>query len=146
MGKVVIEVPDGPPAHPFLSAAIRAGDFVYVSGHAALLPNKPPSGAGANWMPGELIADGIETQTRQTLENLKRALEAAGATLQDVVKVNTFLRDVDRDFHAYNRVYMEYFPTEPPARTSVGAKIYGNILIEIECVAYAPLPRDATVG
>lgn len=139
MGKVVIDVPDGPPAHPFLSAAVRAGDFVYVSGHAGLLPNRPPSGSGVDWMPGELVEGGIEAETRQTLESLKQALEAAGSCLAEVVKVNTFLRDVDRDFHAYNRVYMEYFPTEPPARTSVGAKIYGNILVEIECVAYSPL-------
>jgi len=139
VGKVVIDVPDGPPAHPFLSAAVRAGDFVYVSGHAGLLPNRPPSGSGVDWMPGELVEGGIEAETRQTLESLKQALEAAGSCLAEVVKVNTFLRDVDRDFHAYNRVYMEYFPTEPPARTSVGAKIYGNILVEIECVAYSPL-------
>lgn len=139
MGKVVISVPDGPPAHPFLSAAVRAGDFIYVSGHAGLRPNRPPSGSGSDWKPGDLVEGGIEAETRQTLESLKQALEAAGSCLADVVKVNTFLRDVDRDFHAYNRVYMEYFPTEPPARTSVGAKIYGNILIEIECVAYAPL-------
>jgi enamine deaminase RidA (YjgF/YER057c/UK114 family) len=145
-GKVIIEVPDGPPAHPFLSAAVRAGDFIFVSGHAALLPNRPPSGSGAKWMPGELIAGGIEAETRQTLENLKQALEAAGSSLRDVVKVNTFLRDVDRDFLAYNRIYLEYFPTEPPARTSVGAKIYGNILIEIECIAYAPLARGPEAG
>lgn len=143
MGKVVINVPDGPPAHPFLSAAVRAGDFVYVSGHAGLLPNRPPSGSGASWLPGETIAGGIEAETRQALESVKQALEAAGATLADVVKVNTFLRDPDRDFHAYNKVYMEFFPAEPPARTSVGAKIYGNLLVEIECVAYAPLGRNA---
>ena len=65
-------------------------------------------------------------------------LEAAGAGLDDVVKVNSFLRDVDRDFHAYNEVYLEYFPDVPPTRTTVGAKIYGPILVEIECVAYAP--------
>jgi enamine deaminase RidA (YjgF/YER057c/UK114 family) len=139
--KTVIEVPDGPPGHSFLSPAIRAGDFVFVSGNAGLRPGSAASGSGASWKPGELVEGGIEAETRQTLENIKRALEAAGATLQDVVKVNTFLRDVDRDFHAYNKVYLEYFPTEPPARTSVGAKIYGNILIEIECVAYAPLDR-----
>ena len=143
MGKRVVRVPDGPPEHPFLSAAIRAGDFVFVSGHAGLLPNRPASGSGATWLPGETIEGGIEAETRQTLQSVKAALEAAGATLDDVVKVNTFLRDPDRDFHAYNRVYMEFFPSDPPARTSVGAKIYGNLLVEIECVAYAPLPRDA---
>ena len=55
-----------------------------------------------------------------------------------MVKVNSYLRDVDRDFHAYNRIYQEFFPSTPPTRTTVGAKIYGPILVEIECIAYAP--------
>jgi 2-iminobutanoate/2-iminopropanoate deaminase len=144
MGKVVIEVRNGPPAHPFLSPAIRAGDFVFVSGHIGVLPGRPAGEAGANWTPGVLIEGGIEAETRQTLENLKQTLAAAGATLSDVVKVNAFLRDVDRDFQAYNSVYLEYFSKEPPARTTVAAKIHGNILLEIECVAYAPVtPRGA---
>jgi enamine deaminase RidA (YjgF/YER057c/UK114 family) len=137
--KRVYKVPDGPPEHPFLSPVIRAGDFVFVSGNAGLRPGRPPSGAGPTWTPGELVTGGIEAETRQTLENIKLALTAAGAGLDDVVKVNTFLRDVDRDFEAYNRVYLEYFPDEPPTRTTVGAKIYGPILVEIECVAYAPV-------
>ena len=89
-------------------------------------------------MPGAIIEGGIEEETRQTLENIRMALEAAGSNLSEVVKVNGFLRDVDRDFHAYNKVYMEYFPTDPPTRTTVGVKIYGLILVEIECVAYSP--------
>ena len=137
--KRVYRVPDGPPEHPFLSPVIRAGDFVFVSGNAGLLPGRPPSGEGATWQPGALVEGGIEAETRQTLENIKLALEAAGAGLDDVVKVNTFLRDVDRDFDAYNGVYLEFFPHEPPPRTTVGAKIYGPILVEIECVAYAPI-------
>lgn len=140
--KEVIAVPDGPPPHPFLSPAIRAGDFIFVSGNAALKPKRPPYGSGASWMPGELVEGGIEAETRQTLENLKLALEAAGASMSDVIKVNSFLRDIDRDFLAYNKVYLEYFPSEPPARTTVGAKIYGNILVEIECIAYVPRDRQ----
>ena len=136
--KRVYEVPDGPPGHPFLSPVIRAGDFLFVSGNAGLLPGSPPTGDDGSWQPGALVEGGIEAETRQTLENIKTALEAAGGRMSDVVKVNTFLRDVDRHFHAYNEVYLEYFPTEPPTRTTVGAKIYGNILVEIECVAYAP--------
>lgn len=136
--KRVFDVPDGPPEHPFLSPIIRAGDFLFVSGNAALLPNRPPSGEEASWMPGELAQGGIEAETRQTLENIKIALEAAGSSLDKVIKVNSYLRDVDRDFHAYNRVYQEFFPTEPPTRTTVGAKIYGPILVEIECIAYDP--------
>ena len=136
--KRAYDVPQGPPQHPFLSAVIRAGDFVFVSGNAGLLPSVPPSGEGSGWMPGGLVEGGIEAETRQTLENIRLSLEAAGASLSDVIKVNTFLRDVDRDFQAYNEVYQEYFPTTPPTRTTVGAKIYGPILVEIECVAYAP--------
>jgi 2-iminobutanoate/2-iminopropanoate deaminase len=137
--KHVVHVPKGPPEHPFLSPAIRAGDYIYVSGNVGLLPGKPAHGEkGKNWMPGELIAGGIVPQTRQTIENLRIVLEAAGASLDDVIKVNTFLRDIDRDFHAYNDVYHEYFKVEPPARTTVEAKILNNILVEIECVAYKP--------
>lgn len=136
--KQVISVPEGPPEHPFLSPAIRAGDLIFVSGNAALIPKKPPRGAGKDWFPGELVEGGIEAETRQTLENIKIALEAAGASLEDVVKVNSYLRDIDRDFLAYNAVYQEFFPSEPPARTTVGAKIFGNILVEIECIAYVP--------
>jgi 2-iminobutanoate/2-iminopropanoate deaminase len=136
--KRVYRVPEGPPEHPFLSPVIRAGDFVFVSGNAGLLPGRPASGEDSSWTPGELVKGGIVAETRQTLENIKLALNAAGAGLDDVVKVNSFLRDVDRDFHAYNEVYLEYFPEAPPTRTTVGAKIYGPILVEIECVAYAP--------
>lgn len=136
--KKVYDVPDGPPQHPFLSPVIRAGDYVFVSGNAGLLPAHPPTGEDASWMPGALVEGGIEAQTRQTLENIKQALEAAGSNLSEVVKVNSFLRDVDRDFHAYNKAYLEYFPEDPPTRTTVGVKIYGPILVEIECVAYSP--------
>ncbi len=137
--KKAYDVPEGPPQHPFLSPVIRAGDFLFVSGNAGLLPGEPPSGQGNDWMPGALVEGGIEAETRQTLENIGLALEAAGASLGDVVKVNAFLRDIDRDFHAYNAVYQEYFSEVPPTRTTVGAKIYGPILVEIDCVAYAPL-------
>ena len=130
--------PEVVPRLPFFSPVLRAGDFVFVSGTAGLLPGHPPSGEGADWSPGKLAEGGIKGQTRQTLDNIKAALEAAGASLSDVVKVNTYLRDVDLYFHDYNEVYMEYFPEERPTRTTVGAKIYGPILIEIDCVAYVP--------
>ncbi len=137
--KKVVHVPNGPPEHPFLSPAIRAGDYIYVSGNVGLLPGKPAHGEkGKNWMPGELISGGIVQQTRQTIENLRLVLESEGASLNDIIKVNTFLRDIDRDFHAYNDVYQEYFKVDPPARTTVEAKILNNILIEIECIAYKP--------
>ncbi len=123
---------------PYLSTAVRAGDFLFVSGHAGFPPG--PSVDSGPESPVEVPGD-IEEQTRQTLENIKAALEAAGASLSDVVKVNTYLRNPDRDFWPYNRVYMQYFPDRPPARTSVGVVILAGILIEIECVAYLPAAR-----
>lgn len=138
--KQVVLVPNGPPKHAFLSPAMRAGDFIYASGNVGLLPGKPAHGEkGKGWMLGELISGGIEAQTRQTIENLRTLLEASGATLDDIVKVNTFLRDIDRDFHAYNDVYQEYFKVDPPARSTVEAKIYYPILVEIDFIAYKPL-------
>ncbi|MCZ8105066.1 MAG: RidA family protein [Burkholderiales bacterium] len=138
--KQVVLVPNGPPKPLYLSPAVRAGDFIFVSGNVGLLPGRPAYGEkGKDWMPGELISGGIAAETRQTLENVKALLEAAGATLDDVVKVNTLLRDIDRDFHAYNDVYMEYFKGDLPARTTVEAKIYNRTLVEIECVAYKPV-------
>ena len=104
-----------------------------------LLPGTGESGEGFHWMPGTLIEGGIEAETRQALANIDAILRAAGGSLRDLVKVNTFLRDVDRDFHAYNRVYSEIFPVRPPARTTVQSKIYGPLLVEIEGTAYLPL-------
>jgi enamine deaminase RidA (YjgF/YER057c/UK114 family) len=133
--------PRGPNEYAFLSQAVRAGDFVFVSGNVGHLPGYGPTGEGSQWLPGKLIDGGIEAETRQTLANIEEILRAAGGDLTDVVKVNSFLRDVDRDFHAYNKVYAEHFPERPPARTTVQAKIYGLTLVEIECTAYIPLIR-----
>ena len=92
-------------------------------------------------MPGEREEGGIEVETRRTLENIKLALEAVGASLADVGRVNAYLRDIDRDFLLYNAVYQCYFPSQPLTRTTVGAKIYGPFLVEIERVAYQPAEK-----
>lgn len=112
-------------SHVPLSPAVRAGDFVYVSGQV-------PVGAD-----GSVVAGGIEPQTRQVLDNVKAALALAGATLADVVKTTVWLEDA-RDFGAFNKVYATYFPTEPPARTTVESRLMIDIKIEVEAVAYAP--------
>jgi enamine deaminase RidA (YjgF/YER057c/UK114 family) len=128
MKRVVVNVgaPVGPLIYPF-STAIIAGDLIFVSGHSSLSAEHP-----------EPLEGGIEAEVTATLDNIKRALEAAGATLRDVVKVTAFLRDVDRDITGYNRVYQSYFPKDPPARTTVGAKIFGPLLVEIDCIAVRP--------
>jgi len=115
----------GGQALPF-SPAIRAGDFVYVSGQVA---------HGEN---GELVDGGIIKQTRQTIENLRRILEKAGCTLDDVIKCNVWLADA-RDFWSFNRIYASYFPDIPPARSTVQSPLMIDAKIEIDCVAYRPL-------
>lgn len=109
-----------------LSPAVRAGDFVYVSGQV-------PVDAG-----GKVVEGGIEAQTRQTLDNVKAALALAGCGMEDVVKTMVILTD-KTDFAAFNKTYATYFAKEPPARTTVEAQLMIDIKIEIEAIAYKPL-------
>ena len=113
-------------SHVPLSPAVRAGDFVYVSGQV-------PFDAD-----GTVIVGGIEAQTRQTLENVKATLALAGCTMDQVVKTFCILADA-REFGAFNKTYSTFFPTEPPARTTVEARLMIDIKVEIEAIAYAPL-------
>ena len=110
------------PFHP----AVRAGDFVYVSGQV-------PKDANGN-----MVAGTIEVETRGTLEAIKRVLAEAGCTLADVVKVTTFLEDA-RDFGRYNGVFKEFFPEGRIARTTVEARAVISTRIEIDCIAYKPV-------
>ena len=115
--------PDVPaPTGPY-SPAVRAGDFVYVSGQT-------PRDA----VTGQLDGSDVSTQTRRTLSNLQRVLEQAGAGLADVVSVTVYLQRAD-DWEAMNEVYKEYFRGPYPSRTTVGAELRG-MLVEISAVAY----------
>ncbi|HEY2856477.1 MAG TPA: RidA family protein [Gemmatimonadaceae bacterium] len=104
------------------SPAVRAGDFVFISGQ---VPRDLRTGA--------LGGDDIESQVRQTLANVKVALAAAGATLDDVVSVTAYLADVD-DWGKFNDIYKETFRPPYPSRTAIGANLRG-ILVEISAVA-----------
>jgi len=108
---------------PF-SKAVRAGDFVFVSGQIAMGPD------------GEVIAGGIVEQTHKTLENVQAILAAAGLTLTDVVKATVWLDDA-RDFSSFNRVYAKYFDGHLPARSCVRAQLMSACKVEIEVIAYA---------
>ena len=112
-------------SHVPLSPAVRAGDFVYVSGQVPVRAD------------GSIVNGGIEPQTIQVLENIKSALALAGATLDDVVKTTVWVEDA-RDFSGMNKVYATYFSVNPPARTTVESRLMIDIKIEIEAVAYAP--------
>ena len=109
-----------------LSPAVRAGDFVYVSGQVPV-----------DAKTGELVQGGIEAQTRQVMENVKAALALAGASLADVCKSTVWLQDA-RDFGAFNRVYMAYFEGNFPARSTTEARLMIDARVEIDVVAYKP--------
>ena len=110
---------------PF-SSAIRAGDFVYVSGQMAFLPD------------GSLSTGPIEAQTTIVLEALQAILATAGCTLADVIKCGCSLQDA-RDFSGFNTVYATYFPVNPPTRTTVVVQHVLDGRVEVDCVAYKPL-------
>ena len=107
-----------------LSPAVKAGGFVFVSGYPGYRDRK----TGA-------LVEGIEAQTRETLEVIKDILEAAGSSLDKVVKVTVFLGNA-QDFPKMNEVYRTFFPKDPPARsTIVTGLVLPEILVEIECMA-----------
>ena len=108
-----------------LSRAVRAGDFVFVTGQVPLRDGQP-------------MTDGsIEDQTRACLDSLRQILAEAGCDLDDVVKSMVWLKN-RADFPGFNAVYSEYFPTEPPTRSALVSEFLIDILVEIECVAYKP--------
>ena len=108
-----------------LSPATRAGDFVFVSGQ---VPTDDQ---------GQVIAGGIEAQTRQVFARLRQALALADCTLADVAKVSVWLNDA-RDFGSFNRVYMECFGEHRPARSTVEARLMIDAKVEIDVTAYQP--------
>ena len=119
--------PPGSPAPrgPY-SPAVRAGDFIYVSGQG------PIDTATNQLSPGD-----IRHETRIVLNNIRRILEGCGATMADVVKVSVFLGD-GKDFAAMNEVYAEFFGAAKPARSTVVTGFVLDMKVEIDCVAYKP--------
>jgi reactive intermediate/imine deaminase len=108
-----------------LSKGTRAGGFIFLSGQLGL---------GRD---GRLTGEDIESQTRQCLENVRELLESAGCDLSHVVKTTVWLVDTG-DFRGFNRVYAEFFPDKPPARSTVcSALMLPGARVEIEVIAYA---------
>lgn len=107
-----------------LSPAVRAGDFVFISGQMPVVD-------------GKVVEGGITAETRVVMENIRAALELAGSNMSEVVKTTVWLRDRD-DFPEFNKVYGEFFPSEPPARTTAESRLMIDIAVEIEAVAYSP--------
>ena len=124
-GKVEVEhYSSNPDMQLPFSDAVRVGNMLYLSGKIGNIPGTP-----------QLAEGGIQGETRQTLENIKASLEKYGSSLSQVVKCTVFLADI-AEWGAMNEVYMEYFHTNPPARSALGSS--GLALasrVEIECMA-----------
>ena len=119
----IISTHNAPQAIGPYSQAVVTGGMLYSSGQIALTPE------------GELVEGGVEEQTRQVLANLSAVLEAAGTSLQQVVKTTIFLADMD-DFAAVNEIYAEFFGDHRPARSTVAVKtLPKDVRVEIDCIA-----------
>lgn len=119
--------PEGVERLPVFTPAVRLGDVLFLSG-------------AIGTKPGELalVEGGVQPETRQTLENIRTVLHAAGADLDDVVKCTVFLADID-EYAAMNEVYGAFWGGTPPARSTVaGSGLALGARVEIECIARAP--------
>jgi 2-iminobutanoate/2-iminopropanoate deaminase len=123
--KTAISTPAAPGAIGPYSQAIRAGDFLFVSGQIPLDP-----------VTGTLIEGGVADQTRRVLDNLGAILTAAGASFDRVVKTTVYLADM-AEFAAMNEVYGHFFPQPAPARATIqAAALPRNVRVEIDLIAY----------
>jgi 2-iminobutanoate/2-iminopropanoate deaminase len=122
--KKVIQTEKAPKAIGPYSQAIQAGNFLFLSGQIPLDPKT-----------GELVKEDIRQQTQRVLENIKGVLESQGLGMENVVKIAIFLKDIG-NFNQVNEVYAPYFPSSPPARSTVEvAKLPKDADIEIEAIA-----------
>ena len=116
-------------ALPF-SEAVRAGDFLFLSGQIGSAPGTV-----------DVVPGGIAAETQQVLENVRAVLERHGSSLAEVVKFTVFLADI-AEWGAFNEVYRKFFENRFPARSALGASgLAKGARVELECVAYAPSKR-----
>jgi 2-iminobutanoate/2-iminopropanoate deaminase len=124
MKKTVIRTEKGFLSPSPLSQAVKAGGFIFISGQVPV-----------DSKTRQVVSEDFAVQTRFVLDSLKGIVEAAGASLAQIVKTTVFLTDMSR-FEEMNQIYREYFPEEPPARTCIGVKeLPRKSQIEIEAVA-----------
>lgn len=120
--RTVIRTPNGPQPVGVYSQAIVANGFVIVAGQGPINPQT-----------NQMELGDIRSETRRVLQNIQAILEAAGSSLNNAVRMGVFLADLN-DFQAMNEVFREFFPADPPARTTVGCGL-PRIKVEIDCIA-----------
>lgn len=125
MGKAGIHHPHRDPSFVTgaYSDAVSSGGFLFVSGQASV-----------DFKTSKFILGTIEEETKRTLDNIKAIVEAAGATMDDIVKCTVHLSDIG-EFDRYNKIYAAYFPGIKPARTTVQSVLAEGIKVEIDCIA-----------
>jgi 2-iminobutanoate/2-iminopropanoate deaminase len=122
--KEIIATNNAPSAIGPYSQAIKTGNMIFVSGQIPIDPET-----------GNFVSDDVKEQTVQVLKNLSAVLEAAGATLNNVVKTTVFIADMN-DFGVMNEIYAEYFNENKPARATVqAARLPRDAKVEIDCIA-----------
>ena len=109
-----------------LSKAIRAGDFVFLTGQIPMSNGEP------------MTVGTVEDQTKVILEDIKATLKEAKCDMEDVVKSMIWLRE-RADFPGFNKIYGDYFPKDPPARSAIVSELLVDVRVEIEVIAYKPL-------
>jgi 2-iminobutanoate/2-iminopropanoate deaminase len=112
------------PVGPY-SQGIKAGNMLFVSGQGSIDPKT-----------GKMLGEDVETQTRQTMQNIKAIVEASGFSMSDLVKVSIYLKNAS-DFQKMNEIYRTFFSQNPPTRTTVQTGFVNpSMLIEIDAIAY----------
>jgi|TARA_B110000438_G_scaffold47735_1_gene48020 2-iminobutanoate/2-iminopropanoate deaminase len=120
----------GAKSHLPFSPAIKAGDFVYVSGQASVDRNT-----------GQVIEGTFEEEVRRSIENLKVILESAGLNLDHVINIKSYVAK-EEDLKLYNSIYAEYFNSPTPTRSTIVNVLPSFLKFELDCVAYAPQTRQ----
>lgn len=124
--KSVVTGSEMPPALGPYSQGVKLGNLLFVSGQAGLNP-----------VTGEAAGGDFESQARQAFENLRAVLAAAGCSMDDVVKTTCWVADA-ASFPAFNDLYAEFFPTDPPTRSTPIVALPKGLLFSIECIAAVP--------
>jgi len=123
MNKTIIKSSEMPPALGPYSQAVRVGNLLFVSGQVGLNPDT-----------GEIAGSDFEAQARQAFENVGAVLAAANCTMDDVVKTTCWVADAE-SFQEFNELYAEFFPNEPPTRSTPIVALPKGLLFSVECIA-----------